>query len=108
MAKIYKCSSCGATTAKKGHLCAPAAVEKAYVCEYCGEASENPRHVCSPMLADIKFSCENCGRVSTKKSALCQPKPLKGLAKKAAIAKETALKEKGNTGHKKAAAKKKK
>jgi DNA-directed RNA polymerase subunit RPC12/RpoP len=46
--KEYVCSTCGAVTASKGHLCTPVILDKAYSCDYCGTVVSNPRHICKP------------------------------------------------------------
>ena len=72
-ATVFTCKTCGATTTKRSHLCAPRPTETAYMCAYCGKTAGDARHVCSPMLAEMKYSCKSCGRVTPFRSAVCSP-----------------------------------
>jgi predicted RNA-binding Zn-ribbon protein involved in translation (DUF1610 family) len=71
--KKYVCSTCGAVTTSKGHLCTPVVLDKAYKCEYCGIVVGNPRHVCQPKAVKLSYVCDACGRVAAKKTELCRP-----------------------------------
>ena len=76
MGNKYICSTCGATAASKGHLCAPVISDKAFSCEYCGAVAGDPRHVCKPKVEKFSYVCEGCGRVAVKKSEVCKPKKI--------------------------------
>jgi len=71
--KKYVCSTCGAVSTAKGHLCTPVSAEKAYSCQYCGSLVSDPRHICKPKVDKIEHSCDLCGRVAAKKTELCRP-----------------------------------
>ncbi len=53
--KVYTCRTCGKITSNKGHLCAPAPLEKTVVCEYCGAVETDTRHVCAPKVLKFKY-----------------------------------------------------
>ena len=72
----YKCSTCGAVTTTKGHLCTPVVMDKSYSCDYCGKTVGNPRHVCKPKAVKMAFYCDGCGRTAAKKSEVCSPKKI--------------------------------
>ena len=57
--KTYVCKTCGATSAERGHLCAPREASSVIICECCGTQSD-PRHICRPKLAKIQYQCEQC------------------------------------------------
>jgi len=75
---VHVCETCGKTTTKKGHLCAPVPIEPASlaVCDFCGQTAADPRHVCFPKRLELKYACENCGRLATTRSLLCSPRAI--------------------------------
>ncbi len=73
--KTYKCTTCGAMSAERGHLCAPKEAKSVYACDYCG-AQGDARHMCKPKLTKLQYQCESCGRVAVDNYDLCKPKKI--------------------------------
>ena len=71
----YKCTTCGATSTERGHLCAPVDTRSMYTCDCCGTQSD-ARHICRPKLAKLQYQCGQCGRVAVNDYDLCKPKKI--------------------------------